>query len=320
VRAAAWLLLAAWLAAPASAADFPRHAVHIIVPFSAGLGPDVVMRALAGQLSLAWGQAVLVENHPGASGLISLLEAKKASADGHVIVLAEAGAMSVLPAITPGMPVVPLKDFIPVTTIFRARFLLLVGAASPYANYRELIAAGRSGPGKVSYASFGNGHASQVAIETLAEREGVDFLHVPYRDGGQLMGDLARADVGFTVLSAQSAAGMLKDGRVRALAVGTRARLKDFPAVPTIAEAGGPAIEMTPWTAIFALSGTPAPVLETLQRDIRAALASPELRARIEAMGFDVLGSTPQELADLVRSETERNAVLVKSGRIRGGQ
>jgi tripartite-type tricarboxylate transporter receptor subunit TctC len=320
LRLAALLLLFATIPAPAAGEDFPRRAVHIIVPFSAGLGPDVVMRTLAEQLSLIWKQPVLVENHPGASGLIALLEAKKANADGHVIVLAEAGAMSVMPAITPDMTVAPLIDFVPVTTIFRAHFLLLVGAASPYATLKDLLLAAKASPGKVSYASFGNGHASQIAIETLAQREGLDLLHVPYRDGGQLMGDLTRADVGFTALSSLSAAGMLKDGRVRALAVGTRVRLKEFPEVPTIAEAGGPAMEMSPWAAIFAPAGTPAPVLDKLQQDIRAALASPEVRSRVESMGFDVLGSTPKELAELVRRETGQNAALVKSGRIRRGQ
>lgn len=319
-RAALAALLAlapAARAAPAAPTDFPRHAVRILVPFSAGLGPDSVMRTVADHLSRQWGRPVVIDNRPGASGLIAMAEARRSPADGHTLLLAEAGAMSVAPYITPNSPVDPRRDLLPLTTIFRARFVLVTGASSPYHTLAELVSRAKAAPGTVSYASFGNGHASQIAVEDFAARQGLALMHVPYRDGGQLLGDVARGEVGFTALSAHTVGGLLKEGRLRALAVGMRERLKDLPGVPTIAQAGGPDIEMAPWAAVFAPAGTPAPVLERLSHDFRAALAHPDVRARIESMGFDVLGSTPAQLGELVERETTQNAALIRSGRIR---
>ena len=316
-------LLAAALAALAlppcanAAADYPRHSVRILVPFSAGLGPDAVLRVVAEDLSRRWKVPVVIENKPGASGIVALAEAKQAPADGHTLVLAEAGAMSVAPYIMSKAPVAPQRDFVPLTTVFRARFVLVTGTSTPYKTLADVIARAKAEPGRVSYSSFGNGHASQIAVENLAAREQITLMHVPYRDGGQLMGDLVRGDVGFTAISAHSVNGMLKEGRLRALAVGTRTRLSELPEVATIAEAGGPDMEMSPWAALFAPAGTPAPLLDRIGTEIRATLAKPEVRARIEAMGFEVLGSTREALAALVERETAQNAALIKSGRIR---
>lgn len=314
---AAALALSFLPAAHAANGEFPRHSVRILVPFSAGLGPDSVLRTVAEHLSREWRQSVVIENRPGASGLLALAEAKLSEPDGHTLVLAEAGAMSVAPYITASSPVDPRKDFTPLTTVFRAKFVIVTGATSPYATLADVINRARAEPGRVSYSSFGNGHASQLAVEDFAAREGITLMHVPYRDGGQLMGDLIHGEVGFTAISAHSVGGMLKEGRLRALAVGTRTRLKELPGVATIAEAGGPDMEMSPWAALFAPAGTPAPLLEKIGRDVRAALASPEVRARIEGMGFEVLGSSSRELGDLVAAETRKNAALIKSGRIR---
>lgn len=304
-------------ALPARAQDFPRHAVRILVPFSAGLGPDAVLRTVAEHLSRTWGHPVVIDNRPGASGLLAQAEAKRAAPDGHTLLLAEAGAMTVVPYITPNAPVDPRRDFAPLTTVFRARFVLVTSAAGPYGSLSELVARARATPGKVSYASFGNGHASQIAVENLAARLRLDLLHVPYRDGGQLIGDVARGEVGFTAISHHSVAGLVAQGRLRALAVGVRERLRELPDVPTLAQAGVPDLEMSPWAALFAPSGVPEVLLDRLGRDLRATLDDAGVKARIEGMGFEVVGSTAKALGERVARETEQNAALIRTGRIR---
>lgn len=304
-------------ALPAWAADYPRHAVRILVPFSAGLGPDAVLRTVAERLSRQWSQPVVVDNRPGASGLLAMAEGRRAEPDGHTLLLAEAGATTVVPYITPNAQVDPRRDFVPLTTIFRARFVLVTSAQGPYAKLEDLVARARAEPGRVSYASFGNGHASQIAVENLAARLKLEFLHVPYRDGAQLIADVARGEVGFTAISLHSVSGLVAQGRLRALAVGVRERIRELPDVPTLAQAGIPDLEMAPWAALFMPAGTPDALLDRLNRDVRAALEDPAVKARIEGMGFEVLGSTRKALGEAVARETEQNAALIRAGRIR---
>jgi len=315
---AAGVGLACGLAAPRVAANtaFPAQPVRIVVPFSVGLGPDVVVRALAQQLAHGWSQPVVVDNRPGGSGAVAMIEARAAPRDGHTLVLGEAGSLAVLPLILRHPGYDPLRDFEPLTTVFRAIFALVTGAGSRFADVASLLAHARSGSGRVSYASFGNGHASQLAVEHFARQAGVRLHHVPFRDGGQLLAAVAQGDVDFTAISMISAAGFVKGGKLRALAVAAPRRLKDWPELPTLAQAGGPAVDMMPWAALLAPAGTPATTVDTLRTALAAALDAAEVRSKVESMGFEVLRSSPAQLVELIRAESELARALIRDGRI----
>ena len=301
----------------AAAQSFPARTVRIVVPYSVGLGPDVVLRTVAEALAQKWKQSVIIENRPGASGVVALSEVKKTPADGHTLFLGDAGSLAVAPYLHANLPYDPVRDFVPVTTIFRATFFLWTATGSRFASLSDMLREAWANPGRVTYASFGSGHVSELLMESFAQRAGIELLAVRFKDGGQMIGSAANGDIDVLPLSFNSVAGMVRGGKLRPLAIGAARRSPDFPGVATLEEAGGPAMEMTPWAALLAVTGTPPSVVETIRRDVRAVLATPEVRRRIEELGFDVLGSTPRELTDLMRAESDLYASLVRAGRIR---
>ncbi len=314
---ARWALAvpAGW-AATARAGAFPDRPVRLVVPYSVGIGPDVVARSVAERLSQQWSQPVLVDNKPGASGIVAFGDVRRVPADGHTLYLADTATLAVNPLLHPSLPYDPVRDLVPLTLLFRATFLLWVGGGSRFRSLAELQAAARSKPDGVSYATLGNGHASHVAVETFARAAGLRMLHVPFKDAGAMLTAVAAGDVDFTAIGMNTVAGLMAKGHMRPLAVAARTRLASHPDIPTLAEAGGPAVEMHPWAALVALAGTPAPVLEQLQRDIATALASPEVRGRAELAGFEITPSTPQALRDRVEADIALYRPLFSEGRI----
>ena len=308
--------LAAPLARLAAQPRFPSRTVRIVVPYAVGVGPDVVARSVAENLSRHWRQPVIVDNKPGASGIVAFGEVRRTPADGYTLYLADTATMAVNPLIHATLPYDPARDLVPLTLLFRATFVILVGGRSRFQTLAQLLDAARREPGRVSYASLGNGHASQVAIESMARAAGVQLLHVPFKDAGALFTAVASADVDFTAFSMNTVAGLLAGGKLRPLAVAARARLKDHPELPTLAEAAGPAVEMHPWAGLVAPAGTPPTVLAQLQRDIVASIDSNEVRARIEALGFELTPSTAQEFRDRVQADLALYAPLVRDGRV----
>jgi tripartite-type tricarboxylate transporter receptor subunit TctC len=308
-----------WPPAPAGAARqarFPRHAVRLVVPYSVGVGPDVVARSVAQQLAAMWGEPVLVDNKTGASGIVAFAEVRRTPADGHTLFLADTATLAVNPLLHAALPYDPRADLVPLTLLFRATFLLWAGAANRHRSLAELLAAARLAPGGVSYATLGNGHASHVAIETLARAADVQMLHVPFKDAGALLAAVVAGDVDFTAFGINTVAGLFASGRLRPLAVAAKARLKSHPQIPTLPEAGGPAIEMHPWAALVAVAGTPPEVLMQLQRDLGAALRTPQVLAQAQQAGFEITPSTPQALQQRIRDDMALVAPLVQEGRI----
>jgi len=297
-------------------AAFPTHAVRIVVPYSVGLGPDIVARTLAVYLSERWGQNVVVDNRPGASGIVAFTEVRSVPADGHTLFIGDAGTLVVNPLIHRDLPYDPVRDLVPLTLLFRATFFVLTGGSSRFASMRDLLAAARAQPGQVTYASLGNGHPSQVAIESLAAEAGVTLLHVPFKDAGAAFTAVANNDVDFMTFSWNSVAGLLKSGKLRPLAVAAHARSREAPEVPTLAETGAPAVEMRPWAALVAPAQTPAAARERIDRDAHAALMDENVRQHIEAAGFAVTPSSAAELTALIDADRARYAALVRSGRV----
>ena len=317
-------LLAAVAAAGSGAAGwsraqtghFPNRSVRLVVPYSVGIGPDVVARSVAEQLAQQWQQTVLVDNKPGASGIVAFGDLRRTAADGHTLYLADTGSLVVNPLLHPQLPYDPLRDLEPLTMLFRATFLLWVGAGNRLRSVVELQDAARRAPGKISYASLGHGHPSQVAVETYAQAAGLQLLHVPFKDSGALMSALVAGDVDFTTFSVNTMAGLLASGRMRPLAVAARERLACHPNIPTLLEAGGPPVELHPWAALMAVAGTPDPVLQSLQRGVALALASDSVRQRTAAAGFELMPSSPQAVRERMAADSAVVAPLIQAGRI----
>jgi tripartite-type tricarboxylate transporter receptor subunit TctC len=314
------LLLAALGALPIARAwgksAFPDRPVRIVVPYSVGVGPDVVARSLADRLSQQWGQPVVVDNKPGASGIVAFAEVRRVAPDGHTLFVADTATLAVNPLLNATLPYDPVRDIVPLSMLFRATFAILVGGSSRFLSVRELLVAARGAPDSVSYASLGNGHATHVAIESMARAANVRMLHVPFKDAGALYTAVSGGDVDFTTFGMHTVAGLVASGKLRPLAVAARKRLVDYPSLPTIVENGGPNVEMRPWAAMVAVAGTPAPVVAQLHADIVAALTSVEVRSRVEAAGFEVTPSTPQGLRERVDADTALYLPLVREGRV----
>lgn len=306
-----------WAATPTRAASgFPDRPVRLVVPYSVGIGPDVVARSVAEHLSRLWGLTVLVDNKPGASGIVAFGDVRRLPADGHTLFLADSATLVVNPLLHANLPYDPVRDLAPLSLLFRATFLVWVGGSNRLRSIGELQTAARQSPGRVSYASLGNGHPSHVAVETYAQAAGLRLLHVPFKDAGTLLMAVAAGEVDFTTIGMNTAAGLMAKGRLRPLAVAARQRLASHPDIPTLLEAGGPAVEMHPWAALVALAGTPAPVLEQLQRDIAATLALAEVRSRAAGAGFEITPSTPQGLRDFMDADAALVRPLIADGRI----
>jgi tripartite-type tricarboxylate transporter receptor subunit TctC len=314
------ILAAAGLALTARAGRaqprFPERPVRIVVPYGVGIGPDVVMRSVADNLQRQWRQPVVIDNKPGASGILAFSDIRRAAPDGYTLYVADTATMVVNPLIHDQLPYDPQQDVVPLTLLFRATFVVLVGGDSRWKSVPQLLEAARREPGRVSYASLGNGHASQVSVETLAHAAGVRLLHVPFKDAGALFTAVAAGEVDFTTFSMNTVAGLLQRGKLRPLAVAAKRRLKDYPELPTLAEAGAPDVEMHPWAGLVAPAGVPAALVEQLQRDLVAAIDSPEVRERIAPLGFDLLPSTPQQLRARMEADRALYAPLVRDGRV----
>ena len=299
-----------------AATTFPQRPVRIVVPYSVGVGPDVVARAVAEQLTTAWSQPVLVDNKPGASGIVAFGDVRRTAPDGHTLYLADTATLAVNPLLHASLPYDPVQDLQPLTLLFRATFLLWVGARNRFATLAELMAAARRAPGQVSYATLGNGHASHIAVETFARAAGLHMLHVPFKDAGALMTSVVSGDVDFTTFSMNTVAGLYAAGRLRPLAVAAAQRLTVHPEIPTLPQAGGPAVEMHPWAGLVTVAGTPAPLLARLQADLATALASTRVRSQAELAGFEITPSSPQALRARMDADAAQVRPLLDEGRI----
>lgn len=305
-----------WTAGAVQAASFPERKVRIVVPYGVGVGPDVIARSMAESLEQRWGKTVLIDNKPGASGIVAFSELRRTPPDGHTLFVADTATLAVNPLLHDTLPYDPVQDLVPLTLMFHATFVIWVGGSHRVGSLADLVRAARARPGGVSYASLGNGHASHVAIETFARAAGLTMLHIPFKDVGALQAAVVSGDVDFTAFSVNTMLGLWTAGRLRPLCVAARERLPDHREIPTIVEAGGPAVQMHPWAALVAVAGTPLLVLEQLQRDAVAALASAEVLSRAAQSGFEITPTGAQALRERISADVALYGPLVREGRI----
>jgi tripartite-type tricarboxylate transporter receptor subunit TctC len=320
VAAGALLALAATTAAQVSdaAADFPSRLVRIVVQSGPGGPPDIRARQLAAKLEALWNRPVIVENRPGAGGLMALDFVAKAPADGHTLVLSGQGPFVVMPHLRK-LPLDPAKELAPVTQLGVSPLILMVNPALPVHTVAELGAFARRHPGKLNATHPGLGTTNQLALLLYERAAGSTTMQVPYKDGvGQSIIDLAagRIDLAFDTFVSHGT--YLKDGRLRPLAVSGRQRLAVLPDVPTFAEAGVPDIESVfIWGGIFVRAGTPRAVIDKLHKAITTVLQLPDVRAAYVELGSTPIGNTPEEFASVIRSESARYAKLIAEAGIK---
>ena len=291
---------------------YPDKPIRMIVPFSPGGTSDTLARILGQKLNESWGQQVVVDSRPGASGIIGTEIAKRAAADGYTLLLGAAASHAVNPALYPKIGYDAVKDFAPIINLASIPNVVIVNPQVPYKTMPELVAAAKAQPGIITYSSNGAGTSQHMSATLFEMLTGVKMVHVPYKGSSEGVIAVTRGDVNVMFANLPPTLALIKDGRVKAIAVTTAKRLAAFPDLPTVAEVGVPGYEVSTWFALFGPAGTPEPVVQRLNREFAAALADHDTREKLLAQGFTLNGGSPQDLGALVRSELVKWARVVK--------
>lgn len=304
-------------AAPAQAqGTWPDKPLKLVVPYPAGGNADNTARLLATQLGQRLGQQVVVDNRPGGSGTIGATAVAKAPADGYTLLL-DATAFTVNPSLFPKLPFDAAKDFAPISLVLQVPLLMVVPANSPFQSMADVAKAARARPGHLTYASAGNGGAQHLAGELFKQGQKVAITHIPYRGGAPALTDLIGGQVD-VMFSATTASGpFVKSGKLRPLAISSPRRVEGWESVPTVAESGVPGFQVSEWNGLFAPAGTPRPVLERLEAEARAIVASPEMKKRFAELGVQGVGSSAQEFSSFLKAETTKWAEVIRTSGIR---
>jgi tripartite-type tricarboxylate transporter receptor subunit TctC len=312
--------LLAWPAAGSALAQttYPDRPVRIIVGFTPGSATDITARIFAQRFSEAWGVAVTVENVPGAGGTVGLDRVAKAAPDGYTLAWAASGALTIGPSLQSKISYDPVRDLAPISQVLTMPSILAVNNDVPAKTFEELIALAKAQPGKLSYASPGVGTPQHVAGELLKSLAGVDIVHVPYR--GAVFTDVIGGRVTIAFQNAGAMLATVREGKLRGLAVTSLKRSPNMPEFPTVAESGFPGFEATSWFALVAPAGTPAPILEKVRREALKVLAEPDMRARFAQLGLDTVGSSPDELAAIIKADLAKWAKVIKEVGIKAGE
>jgi tripartite-type tricarboxylate transporter receptor subunit TctC len=284
----------------------------VIVPVPAGGTPDVVARMVAPGLSGLLGQQLVIDNRGGAGGLIAAELAARAVPDGYTLFFSSPGSLTILPHLHPHVAYDPLKDFAAVSLVSIGPFLLIVHPAVPARTVKELIALAKSEPGKLNYASAGNGSANHLAMELLKSMAGVNLTHVPYKGAPQAVTDVLGGYVNLMFNSIPPVLPHIKSGRVRLLAVASAKRSQQLPDVPTVSEAGVPGYEAITWFGLLAPAKTPRQIVARLNAAMVSVVRTPDIRAQLEIQGYDAVGGSPDEFTRFIRAESEKYAKVVK--------
>ena len=312
--AAAVLLAAGTLQALAQ--EYPGKPVHVIITFPAGTATDIVGRVVAQKLSEFWGQPVVVENRGGAGGSIGTAIVAKAAPDGYTLLI-NSSAHAVNPAINAKLPYDTLKDFVEIASLAGQPNVLVVPPGSPIKSVADLITSAKTKPGAINFASAGVGSGTHLNLEKFKLATGVDVTHIPYKGSPEVFGDLltGRVDYYFAPISAAMSA--MRSGKLRPLAVSTAKRSSQLPDVPTVAESGAPGFEFTLWFGLWAPAGTPANVVEKINRDVNRALADSGVSGQLAKLGNDTMSMSPGEFSKFVRREMDDYAKVIRAAGIK---
>jgi tripartite-type tricarboxylate transporter receptor subunit TctC len=311
---AALLLLTAQAFAQA---HYPETIVRILVGFPAGTAPDVAARAIAEKMATSFGKPVVIENISGASGNIACDRVAKAPPDGYMLVMCGNGSLVAAPSLYDKLPYDPLKDFAPISRVFVAANLLVVHPDVPVKTVAELVALARAKPGELTYGHTGVGTSQHLAGELFKSMARINIQPVAYRGTTALLPDLLAGRITMGFANIVNVTPLVRDGKLRAFAVSSRKRSGLMPDLPTMIESGFPDYEAVPWFGLMAPAGTPQAVIDKLHDETVKALAMPDVRKALENQGLDVIGGTPAEFAETIRTEIPYWAKVIKEAGIK---
>lgn len=295
-----------------SAQPFPAKPIKVIVPFPPAGGTDIIARIVTDKLNQSLGWSMVVENRPGAGGNLGVDAAAKSAPDGYTLVLGQTSNLAINPTLYAKLPYDPMKDLVPIVAVANAPLVLVVPANSPYKTLADVVAAAKSKPGEVNFASPGNGTVAHLTGELLQKTAGVKFQHIPYKGTNQAVNDVLGGQVQLYISSVPSALAFIKNGKLRALAVTSAQRVNDLPNVPTINESGYKGFEATTWFGLLAPAGTPQPVVAKLNAEVNRILQVAEVRQRIDSEGAIAMGGSSEEFTALLKRDLGRWGQIVK--------
>jgi len=309
-RILAAILLAA--AGAAGAQSWPSKPLKIIVPYPPGGTSDILARAIGPGLTAALGQAVVIENKPGATGNVGADFVAKSPADGYTLLLADIGSLAISPSVLPTLPFEPVKDFAPVVMVAYSPHLLVVHPSVAAKDAKELVALAKAKPDSFNFAVSGIGGANHLAGIDFAQRAGIKWAYIPYKGGSQALTDMVggQANVMFNGMLATYP--FVKEGKLKVLAISSAKRFAAAPEIPTVAESGMPGFETGSWQGIVAPAGTPPEVVNRLHATVTAILATPEMKDRLDKAGAEVRPMSPAQFGAFIRDERDRWAKVVK--------
>jgi tripartite-type tricarboxylate transporter receptor subunit TctC len=291
---------------------FPSKPVKLIVTSPPGGSNDILNRIVGAKLAELLAQPVLIDNRPGASGFVAAEMVAKSAPDGYTLLAATEATLVSNPLFFRKVPYDPQRDFVPVTIAVEIGYVLLVHPSVPAKSVEELIALARTAPGRLNYASSGNGSAFHLGMELFKRMAGVDIVHVPFKGSALSVNAMLAGEVQIMLNGTPNGVPLARSGKLRALAVAGARRSPLAPELPTIAESGLPGYEMSGWFGTVAPAGTPPAVVAVLNREYVRALHLPEVRGRLEGYGFEVVGNTPEEFASRMRSDSQRLARVIR--------
>ena len=276
---------------------YPTKPVTITTAFAAGSGPDAVLRQVSDKLSKLWNQPVLINNKPGGGGFIAMESVQRLPADGYNLLQLDSEHLAAVPHLYKSKNFVTLNTFDPVATLFRTPFFITVATDSKWQNIKDLVAAAKAAPGKVSYGSWGIGSPGHLGGEEIELLSGLDMTHVAFREVSQLYTSVGNGDVQWAFASIPSSAGVFKAGKIRYIAIAAPKRVPQMPDVPTVGEAGGPqGLDVNSFVVLVAPKGLPADVTARINADVQKVLADPEIKTRFNTFAFEVLNWSPEEI------------------------
>jgi len=297
----------------AQAQSYPNKPIRLVCPFPPGGAVDIASRATAHTLSQLLGQPVTVDNRPGAGGNIGAEITAKSAPDGYTLLMTTSGIMGINPALYSKLPFDPIKDFAPISMLVSLNNVLVLHPSVPAKSVQEVIALAKAQPGKLTYASSGNGTSIHLSGELFKSMTGVDMLHIPYKGSSPAVTDLLAGQVNMMFDNIPSSLPHIKAGKLRALAVTGSKRSQLLPDLPTIAEAGVPGYDSYVWFGVVAPAGTPPEIIARLNAALVKTAATPEFRDRLTSQGYDVLSSTPEQMAVSIRGEITKWGKVVKA-------
>lgn len=303
------------MSAPASSQVFPAKPVRIVVPFAAGGATDIITRILAQKMTEVWGQTVIVEDRGGAAGNIGAAEVARSAPDGYTLLMTSGSIVTANQHIYKNMGFDPARDLIPITGVASGPQVVVVNPAFPAKTLKELIAMAKAKPGGLNYGHAGIGSQTHLAAENLLYTAGIDMINIPYKGEGPAIADLVGGQINMVTSNLPAAIGFINQGKLRALAVTSRARIDQLPGVPAAAETL-PGFENLGWFGLMAPAGTPKNLVDQIQRDTAKVLGTTDMRARLFVQGMGPMINTPEQFARLIRDETARWAKIVRERRI----